>query len=241
MTLPTAYPGGGAPATELPGPGSGRDPNIVALLSLKLLLLGFFILLNALSQYEEDRTRRVLISVNEAFDGRVEVRDSEKTYPSALGPLEREAALIDAVGRLLDDLLPAVRTASTHDGTRLRLEISAGSIFRPGRTGLQPGRALLMRRLAGALTAERRGELSYRFEILHGLPDGAADPGSAEPAALAIRRGGVLARDLVARGVPAEKLSVGLLPGHPGRLRLVLWLPETPVRLLDLDYGELAP
>lgn len=224
-----------------PGPDPGRDPNIVALLSLKLLLLGFFILLNALSQFEEDRTRRVLISVNQAFDGRVEVRESEETLPSALGPLEREAALIDAVGRLLDDLLPAVRTTTSHDGTRLRLELSAGSIFRSGGTGLQPGRALLLRRLAGALTAEQRGDLDYRFEILHGVAAGAADPDPAGAAALAIRRSGVLARDLVARGVPAGRLSIGLLPGHPGRLRLVLWLPETPVRLLDLDYGELAP
>ena len=37
------------------------DPNIVALLSLKLLLLGFFILLNALSRFEEDRSRSVIV------------------------------------------------------------------------------------------------------------------------------------------------------------------------------------
>ena len=240
MTLPTAFPGGGAPASAPPGLGPVRDPNVVALLSLKLLLLGFFILLNALSQYEEDRARRVLVSVNQAFDGRVDVSDGEDTYPSALGQLEQEAALIDAVGRLLDDLLPAVRTTTSQDGTRLRLELSASSIFQPGGTGLQPGRALLMRRLAAALTAGQRGDLQYRFEILHGPLAGAADSAAAEPAALAIRRSGVLARDLVDRGVPAEKLSVGLLPGRPGRIRLVLWLPETPAQTLDLDYGELA-
>ncbi len=164
MTLPTAFPDGVAPVP--PGPAPGRDPNIVALLSLKLLLLGFFILLNALSQYEEDRTRRVLISVNQAFDGRVDVRESEQDYPSALGPLEREASLLDAVGQLLDALLPAVRTTTSHDGTRLRLELSAGSIFQPGGTALQPGRALLLRRLAGALTAERRGELDNTLVVV---------------------------------------------------------------------------
>ena len=35
----------------------GRDANLVALLSLKLLLLAFFILLNADSQFEEIKSR----------------------------------------------------------------------------------------------------------------------------------------------------------------------------------------
>ena len=58
-------------AARRPGARQG-DPNVVALLSLKLILLGFFILLNALSEYEESRTRMVLESVNEAFNGRVD-------------------------------------------------------------------------------------------------------------------------------------------------------------------------
>ena len=38
-----------------PHQGLQKDPNIVALLSLQLLLLAFFILLNALSKFEDEK------------------------------------------------------------------------------------------------------------------------------------------------------------------------------------------
>lgn len=218
---------------------SRLDPNIVALLSLKLLLLGFFILLNALSHYEEDRARRVLESVNEAFSGRAEARESHAPFPAALGPLEETAAMIGAIGRLFQSRIPAVRSEASVDGNRLRLELSAGSLFRPGTTELQPGRGILLDRFAKALVGNGRSGLDYELEILHGVPAGAT-PRLAEAGTrgLEVRRTGLLARDLIRRRVPADKLSVGLVPGREGWLQLVVQVFEAPRR--RLDYGELA-
>ena len=218
---------------------SRLDPNIVALLSLMLLLLGFFILLNALSHYEEDRARRVLESVNEAFNGRVEAHETHAAFPAALGPLEETAAMIGAIGRLFESRIPAVRSEASVDGNRLRLELSAGSLFRPGTTELQPGRGILLDRFAKALVRDGWSGLDYELEILHGVPAGAAPRLAAAGArGLEVRRTSQLVRDLIGRGVPPNKLSVGLVPGREGRFQLVVQIFEGPRQ--RLDYGELA-
>ncbi len=214
------------------------DPNILALLSLKLLLLGFFILLNALSQYEEDRARKVLESVNEAFNGRVEALESRVPYSAGLGSLEETAAVVGAVGRLFESLIPAVRREVSDGGTRLRLELPAESLFRPGDKALQPGRGLLLRRFAWALTRDGRADLDYQVELLHGAPTRPEATPAAGAGTLEVRRMGALVRHLIRYGVPADKLSIGVLPDRPGKVQLVVQLREGPVPAPD--YGERA-
>ena len=215
------------------------DPGVVALLSLNLLLLGFFILLNALSQYEEQRARMVLESVNKAFNGRVDVPESHAPFAAGLGPLERTKAMIRQVGRLFRSLIPAVRSEVSADGARLQLELPAETLFQPAGVPLQPGRHLLLRRLAAALAGEDGAGLDYEVELLHGVPDDALAALSAAPSeALEIQRMGALARLLVRLGVPADKLSVGLLPGQPGKVQLVVEAYRGP--LGAPDYRELA-
>lgn len=219
---------------------AGGDPNMVALLSLKLLLLGFFILLNALSQFEENRTRQVLDSVNEAFNGRVQALRSQSSDPAALAALPEQAKLLGTVDRLFNSFIPATRSETAKDGRRLRLELSAESVFRPGRLDLQPSRGLLLERLAGALTGHGRAGLHYELEVLHGAPAGGGIAlAEAGVESLEVRRTSVLVRDLIERGVPAERLSVGIVPGRPGKLRFVVRIYEGPRRAPD--YRDLAP
>ena len=108
------------------------DPNVIALLSLKLVLLGSFILLNALADFEEHRTRTVLDSVNEAFNGRIEAPESLAPFAAALGPLEQGNAMMDEVGRLFQSLIPAVRSDHAAERGRLQLELPAETLFRAG-------------------------------------------------------------------------------------------------------------
>lgn len=223
-------------AARQPGVRQG-DPNVVALLSLKLILLGFFILLNALSEYEESRTRRVLDSVNEAFKGRVDQPKSYAPVSAGLGPLEESTVMMEDVGRLFHSLIPAVRSEHAADRGRLQLELPAETLFRPGGIALQPGRDLLLRRFAAALTGDGRLGLDFEVELLHGT---AADtyvvPSVAAGGTLEMRRLGALVRLLVRLGVPAGKLSVGLLPGRRGKVRLVV--QAYPAPLVAPDYRE---
>lgn len=220
-------------------PAERCDPNIVALLALNLLLLGFFVLLNALSHFEEDRTRRVLRSVDQAFNGRVEALKSEAAYSAALGPLNGTEAMIDSVGELFTSLIPAVERELSASGTRLRLELPVGSLFRLDSVALQSGRGVLMKRFAEALTRNGRGRLYYEVELLHGIAR-EATPGLIEAGAdsLEVRRTAALVLALAKRGVPSDKLSVGVIPGRPGRVQVVVQVYSSAGRALD--YGELA-
>ncbi len=61
--------------------------NMVLLLSLNLILLAFFILLNSLADFEADRARAVLASVKQAFSGTIETGGQQPSYGSPLGAL----------------------------------------------------------------------------------------------------------------------------------------------------------
>lgn len=203
--------------------GGRRDPNIVAMLSLYLLVLAFFILLNALSKLEEDRTRVVLASVNAAFDGQVEALVSIKPDSAALGPLEDAAALMADLNRLFDQTLPAVRTEVAADRPVMRFELAAEALFRSGRVELRAGRELLLNRLAQALLSDRNSTLYFELELLHGVPaNGVRTVADAGDRSLEVRRMGHLVSELQARELPAGRLSVGLVPGHPGSVQLVV-------------------
>lgn len=215
------------------------DPNIVALLALKLLLLGFFILLNALSHFEADRTRRVLQSVDKAFNGRVEALKSEADYSAALGPLNGTEAMVDSVGALFTSLIPAVERELSAAGTRLRLELPVGSLFRLDSVALQSGRGVLMKRFAEALIRNGRGRLDYEVELLHGIArEATPDLIEAGADSLEVRRTAALVGALTKRGVSADKLSVGIIPGRPGKVQLVVQIYQSADR--TLDYGDLA-
>ena len=202
-------------------PSKWGDGNLIALLSLKLLLLAFFILLNARSSYEAIKVEAVLESVDKAFKGRVAVQENLSAQSAAVGPLADAAYFLDRVGRLFESMLPAVHRENTPRGPMMILELSKNAVFRAGESRLQPGRHLLLDRLAEALAAERSQALNYRVELLHGL-------GSAQDVArrLAAERVANLARQLAARGVPEERLSVGTYRSDHERVRFVLWILE---------------
>lgn len=204
------------------------DPNMVALLSLKLLLLGLFILLNALSEYEQDRARRVIDSVNEAFNGQVQAARSHADHAAGLGALEEAATSLDTAGQLFEQVAPVVRRETTREGERLWLELPASTLFRSGDVVLRSGRQHLLSRFAEAL-AVNRGRAAIQVELLHGTArDAYGALAAAGPRALEPRRAGTLARHLTRLGLDPAWLSVGLLPGAPGRLRLVVTLSENP-------------
>jgi hypothetical protein len=212
------------------------DPNMVALLSLWLLLLAFFILLNSLAKLQDDRTRAVLASVDEAFNGRVEAPTSYVDFSAALGPLEQSERLFGDIGRLFESLVPVVETVTSADQSVMRLEFPANRLFARRSTDFKPGRRLLLRRLAEALTRDRNAGLTYRIDFLHGVPAGALDQiSSAAPRALELQRMGALVREMIDLGLRPDGLSVGVTPARPGVVQFVVRVYEKEPPKVDFD------
>ena len=202
---------------------SGPNANIVAMLSLKLLLLAFFILLTTISKFEEERSRAVMYSVAVAFAGAVPATEGRAVPDAGIGALDQQASLSEQIRALFRQTLPLVEVETAADGRVLRLEVRARDLFAMGQSDLRPQRGLLLRRLANALTDPRRGPGLYTVEVLHAVPPGDGATATRLPAA----RSGTVVRSLSALGVPSDRLSTGLWPtrGDPGRIAFEISLP----------------
>ncbi len=211
--------------TPAPGRPRRHDGTIVVLLSLKLLLLGFFIVLNANASYELNRAQAVIKSVNAAFNGRAQLPISNTANSKEEAERNQADALINEISALFNATFPTVKLEKVEHGAVLRLELSSSSLFRPGRLNTQPGAAAVIKEFATSLRQAAGRGLAFTLEMLHGVPvDGTREMVAAGNQSLELRRAGRMARILIALGVPKENLSVGISPGKARRVQFVLRL-----------------
>ncbi|MDJ0944145.1 MAG: hypothetical protein QNJ30_11800 [Kiloniellales bacterium] len=212
-----------------PHQGVQKDPNIVALLSLQLLLLAFFILLNALSKFEDEKTRRVLESVNDTFNGQVQAVRNAASYSGAIGSLDDGRSLVAELKRLFTSALPATRVEQTSRANVFRLELPATKLFEAGSVELRSGRLGLLERISDALKRRQARGQGFRLRWLHGVASTRERRLAAPaPSLLEIRRLGQVIDELLARGVAADRLAIGVEPIGEGRMVLEIRLPEGP-------------
>jgi len=178
------------------------------MLSLKLILLAFFILLTVMSDFEEKRTRDVLESVNARFFGNVKAVTGMDKPDAATGALQGAKALKTQLKSLFEQTIPAVKVEESADGRVLRLEMDADKLFEKGSTALAPGRSAFVRRVARALTKGPGAKQFYEMQFLHAYPGAAAIGRNS----LAVLRGGAFVRRLTAQGIEAAQVSTGLWP-----------------------------
>ncbi|MGO1117838.1 hypothetical protein ACTL6U_04005 [Rhodovibrionaceae bacterium A322] len=216
---------------------SDGDPNVVALLSLNLILLAFFILLTALATYEEDRVLAVLASVSDTFDGEIAANRKFGNQSGTLGDLDASTFLLNDTGNLFSSTFPAAAQQMDVGGGELRMDVPADSYFFNG-SELRAGPALLLDRFVRLLNDRRFKGLNVQVEILSGFSD--PDYSNLSPESelrTSVMQAGVLVRQMVLRGLPAEQLSAGLLPSKPGTIRTILRIYEEPRPTFDIKPG----
>ncbi|SNS39117.1 MULTISPECIES: hypothetical protein [unclassified Azospirillum] len=212
-----------APAAGEDGQGAGA---LTVYLGVFILLLGFFILLNAISHFHDQKVGAVLRSVDQAFSmPRLLSGDSgEKVHDHAMGDALQA---MSSLGDLVRSEVALARVETSADGLALTATMPADALFGSG-GGVRTDRVALLDRLAGALVP-RPGGVQVAGEMLMGIK-GQGETGPA------VARMGALARALVANGAPAAALSIGLEPDDPaGQVRLVFRLP--PPKAVASDGG----
>jgi hypothetical protein len=216
------------------------NSNMMLLLSLNLILLAFFILLNSLADFETDRARAVLASVKQAFSGKVDAAGQLPAFSSSLGALPEVEAKMREVGSLFEAIAPSARAKSIRRANLVRVDFPASVLFRPGSLRLRQGREALLERLAQSLRKGPEGAPRYLLEILVGTGSQAAvDVGATTgSASLELRRAAVLAARLSAEGAPLDGLSTGLRPGAADSLRFVVRLRPDSGAAAGFGGGE---
>ncbi|WP_157231192.1 flagellar motor protein MotB [Kiloniella laminariae] len=217
----------------------GHDRNIVALLSLKLLLLAFFIMLNALSSFEEDKAKAVLDSVNSTFSGDASKFERHARFDQSLDNLDDKAELVSEVERLFETTIPAVEREKGSTQNFLRLRLPRESMFPQGEMDLASGRELLLKRLATTLGRFADGGGYYEFEFLYGIA-GTGAAATPQDLDVAIRRSGVLAQAIESAGIPADKAAIGLQPDAGENVFFVIRVYDTAVKDITFEnYAEI--
>lgn len=208
---------GGEPAASA----ESNDGSMLLYLGVFMLLLAFFILLNALSNFHDQKVGAVLRSVDEAFSVQAILTGAPGDRRSA----RREAARALAdLGDLIRAELPLAKVDTSGEGSTLMVTLPASALFVGDGLAIRPDQQGLMDRMARALVASRPG-IDVRAEALFGR-QGATDM------APLVARAGALARSMTALGAPPAALSVGLEPTVPAgtvRLLYTVLVTDSPV------------
>jgi chemotaxis protein MotB len=187
----------------------------VMTVSLFIILLAFFILLNAIAVVDEQRQRQALGSLLESFAGLSGGFSflERKQSPSALPPFPAPAGRVDFTPLLetAEHLNQQVRIRSTQRGAVVSLP--ADGLFQGPGVQIRPAAHPLLARLADLiLKSEAPVEVSGHSD------NSPADPTQGgSPMALSARRALGVLRFLVDRGgVPAERITAyGRGPHQP--------------------------
>ena len=201
--------------------GQNSSAGTLQLLSLFLILLVVFILLNAQTVESSHRMRAVLQSLEEGFptffvDPRL--RSGHQPVASRSGTVFAVQRL-ESLGELFATTVAVAKVDVVSPGELMEVRLPADGLFMPGTADLRPDRQGLIDRMSETLIsplADQHIALEAYLAI-----DVTTDSGHA-PGPVA--RAGALARLLTANGVPPDTVTIGIERGQAGwaRLRFVL-------------------
>ena len=202
----------------------GGFPTVMLFLSLYLLMLAVFIMLNAIAHFEDSKTLRAIGSLTETFRPDLEVRVTELTADAESGDTSHKETFIAQLAALFARRLPVVEVKRADVGNMLQVEIPQQQMFRRERAALNPANAALMTGIADALA---RRDPNFRYEVELLLTGPAELPNGRSPKnSLLIQRADFFARTLRRMGVPANAIKIGVA--------------RTPLALARLRFYERA-
>ncbi len=205
-----------------------RNPLLMLVLSLYLLMLAFFVVLNSISNVEVTRLQAVSGSLNETFAAEGKPHDKTITLVSSQGNVLADAAFLSRVGNLIRTELAFANVEDVLPGRLMAVTMSADSLFIPGREAINPLLRPIIDRVAKALINPLPG-VRYDVEILVG--NSVTDD-------LVLGRSALLASVFAAAGSPARSIAAGIEQDSPGQLRLLFHVrPRNEARFMFPDGG----
>lgn len=203
----------------------------MSMLSIFLLLLAFFVMLNTLAKFETTKTRAVLGSLNATFNiGNPSGREHE--FGSFVGKVGAASRVQAELNQLLRTLFGVGRYDLVRLGNVVVLDIDADALFA---ADARPSPALLVftSRITGRVLPPPPGT-RLNLEISAYRGNGSLD--AADPAQIdvATRRAGAIVRGFQRVGFEADQLVASLAEGSARKIRIefrVTDLPFAPVKV----------
>jgi hypothetical protein len=231
-----------------------KETGPILFLSLFLMLLAFFILLNSISTLRETKSRDVLSSVSATFQTTIDPDRSAEILVSTLGGVLEPQKVLDEVERLWLSDVPFVKFETVTQGRHIMVELPAMQLFVGAQPELRGDRRDLLAATANVLSARLPGQVVIMQAILFvndlaqvpKVPDTPKPPPVVEGAVdlanpeamiapvdsekdgteLAFDRVAALAKALVAGGAPPDNFEIGIRPGNVSRIRFRFFIRD---------------
>lgn len=181
-------------------------------ISLFILLLAFFIILNVISTRTEVKSRAVMDSLHSTFRTVENSTHSAQIFLSNLGATPEPEQLVDEMRRLWVAAVPIAEVEVLTDGRTMQLRLPANMIFPGGKALLRKDRRRLLGNVASVLAAVAPG-YSNELELLIGTNWRAGEKLDFDVNNLEISRAVEFAKELIASGAPRDTVSIGIREG----------------------------
>ena len=210
------------------------DKTIFLFLSLYLLLLAFFILLNTISHTRDERVAEAVESVKETF--RDYSPPSREFLESAANPDSMIAAeaYLDDIRNVFSAQLQNIKFQMKTDGSLLRALVPVDQVFAENSEQLVPQARRLLNAIATGLGSSRPGT-RREVEVIIGTGDQFPEVENLGQL-LELRRASALARGLRTHGVDGKSVVGGLRQGDTELVQMTFY-----VRKLGSDSVTFRP
>jgi hypothetical protein len=179
------------------------------ILSLFILLLAFFILLNAISNRTEVKSQAVMDSLLSTFRPIEDSSQSVQTLSFLLGATPEPEDLVHEMRQLWVNAIPIVEVKLLRDGKSMRFRLPANMIFTGGAALLRKDRRDLIKNIASILATEAPG-FANELELLVGTDWRAGKEFDLKINNLEIQRLVEFVGELISQGAPPASVSIGV-------------------------------
>ena len=211
-----------------------RDPTLLQVLSLYLLLLALFVLLFNLSRAEQLKSDSVAHSLKTTFSNKGEPEKKPKIFVSAEGSvLEASQDSFRKLGMLVKTAIPIAEIKVVEVGRVFRARFPVNELFESGEARPRAERADRVRRIALALS-KPPGGARYDMEVMFTASRDQSEKSSLAHA-LSISRAGHFARMALEMGVPSGAIATGVAAGQGEWMEMLFHLRSREEGRLSLD------
>ncbi|MCB9996497.1 MAG: flagellar motor protein MotB [Rhodospirillales bacterium] len=216
-------------------------------LSLFIMLLAFFIVLNAISSYEETKIKPVMESLGYTFSSRMEAANIED-HPSMREDDDtsiNEGDTVDRIKALFTAQIPSHEAVVSHTKgvmyMRLPFEDFEAAVMAVGQRNALDQKQESAKFLSGfflptlvALMKTDTVSAPYRMDILLNIEENPAQLQNQQPKKLSavMKQMSRLAAKIEDAGLSTKLISTGLQKGRPGMVEL-LFRPHVPFNPLE--------
>ena len=196
-----------------------NDPSVVLFVSVYLLLLAFFLVLNAISQRDSEKVKAAMGSVAATFTPlKQPLSDVVDLLNDSTDVVGNDTLATDII-RLFDSMVDVPGYHASIDGNVLEISFPADELFYDFSHIVRDRHQPLMKKIATILSI---GKAGYRNELRIALDwEKEAKAATTLATDLSLIRAGSAASRLISLGVPPDSVVSGLIESKGRRVHLI--------------------